>query len=357
MNRTDVLLGRNKLSFSHQGFGNSEQIKVNVSLSDANLVNLVSEFDGSGFIFRDIEKLLPESVVELPNFVNNAEFIPNAIQELQLKFYQADKIKEESYDVLLGAGLPNKKQSINFINTTPNRFLTNQPTRKKTTLKSLEWLYFLNNYKELSTNLTLRVVATLEDNSTNTRNCFSIVNPKNGLYVIDVTPAYIKQRFKTELTGETSVGNKSIVSYTVQVGSFVETFLPISEVRSYYIVPDTINQIQLCFRNRFGVFDNIRLTGTQKLSQEVDYNNFETKSEVSTADTVSFDKLTMQLGDFEQNWLSYLKELTISKTIYIRQSGGYVRLICTTKSLPFFDSSKSIDETSIEFRYSDNENN
>ena len=149
MNRIDVLFGRNNLSLKHQGFGNEKQIKAKVFLADNLLCTLVSEFDGSGFAFRSLEKLLPNSALKFPVFVNNSQFCQNIVQDLRIAFFQENKSDTEEYKVLIGAGVGQKRQSINILVSHPNKFLTNQPMKKKTTLKSLEWLYFLNNFKNI----------------------------------------------------------------------------------------------------------------------------------------------------------------------------------------------------------------
>jgi hypothetical protein len=356
MNRIDVLFGRNNLSLNHQGFGNEKQIKAKVFLADNLLCTLISEFDGSGFVFRSLEKLLPNSALKLPAFVNNSQFCQNIVQDLRIDFFQENKSDTEEYKVLIGAGVGQKRQSINTLVSHPNKFLTNQPMKKKTSLKSSEWLYFLNNYDDPK-RLYIRIVAKLANGSTNTRDAFSILDSKFGVYAIDISPIYIKNRFATELAGETSIGSE-IESYKVQTGIYLANiFFPLSEIREYFITADTSQATHLCFKNSFGVFDNLRLTGGQKKSQELDYNTFENEQTIYTEDVVFYDKLSLQLGEFEQNWLLYLKELPISKMIYLRTGGSYQKLTCTTKSLPFFDSSKPNDETNIEFRFSENETN
>lgn len=353
MKRYDILFGRNKLNFTHEGFGNQKQIKAEISLFDSNVATLISEFDGSQYVFYDVQKLLPGSTVKLPSFINNYEINELAVQHLKIKFSQENsKPVTEEYQVLLGAGVGTRKQSIKLLTSLPNRFLTNQPTRKKTTIKSQEWLYFLNNYEDTITEIVAKVKVVFDDDSEAEKYILSQKKVKNALYAIDVSYRHI---FRETVIPQ----GRYIRSYVISLYNKVEpnTYTQISEEREFQVITPSDSDIHIVFRNSLGTFDPIRLVGNQKQTQEIDYANFENEDGVYTSDVTYNRKISMTLGEFEQNWLNYLQELTISKEIYLRSNGSYQRLVCLTKSLPYFDSGKPTDETNIEFRFAENETN
>ena len=172
------------------------------------------------------------------------------------------------------------------------------------------------------------------------------------MYAIDVSYRHIIR--------ETVVPpGRYIKSYTVSLQNKTapNAYTQITEEREFEVVTPSDSDIHIVFRNSFSTFDPIRLVGNNKQTQEIEHTNFENEDAVYTSDVAYNRKISMTLGEFEQNWLNYLQELTISKEIYLRSNGNYQRLVCLTKSLPYFDSAKPTDETNIEFRFAENETN
>ncbi|HEY1056445.1 MAG TPA: hypothetical protein VGE24_14970 [Emticicia sp.] len=364
MTRYDILLGRNNIIITHAGFNNQQKIKAEVSLNGGRLVTLVSEFANSAYKFYDIEKLLPDSSLELPSFVNNYEAYPEAVQELTFRFFQGQVQNIENYPILLGAGLGKRKQNLSWLTNPLGKFLTHQPANKKTTEQDEEYLYFLNNFNENLANICVRVAAILDDSNIQYFDAILITSPDRQLYSFDVSAVSVRRLFYETFEENEELLGKQVVAYRVQVFNRLEepgdepyNYVPLSEYRYYEIVNYSAKDIYMTFRNSFGVFDTLRLIGNQKQSQVVVHDEFEMDEGVRLADVNFYKKLVVNAGEFEQKWLEYLQELVISKEIYVRTRAGYQRLLCTTKELKFLDTSTPIDEAQLEFRYVENENN
>lgn len=364
MTRYDVLLGRNNLIITHAGFNNQAKIKADVSLNGGHLVTLVSEFSESSYKFYDIEKLLPGSVIEMPSFVNHVEVYPEAVQFITFRFYQGQLESTEDYPILLGAGLGKRKQNLGWITTPVAKFLTHQPVNKKTTIQDEEFLYFLNNFEETIDTLCVRMSCFLDDNTQHFFDAILIENPEKYLYCFDVSSVSVNRLFFAAFEGNEAVAGKTIKAYRVQVckrdtgtGEDPYDYTNLSQIRYYEIVNNSGKDIFLTFRNSFGVFDTLRLVGSQKQSQVVDQSIFETDEGVELSEAGFFRKIVVNAGEFEQNWLEYMQELVISREIYLRTRQGPQRLLCTTKELPYRDDTKIMDEAQFEFRYVENETN
>lgn len=364
MTRYDVLLGRNNIIITHAGFNNQNKIKADISLNGGKLVTLVSEFSSSSYKFFDIEKLLPDSSLELPSFVNHFEAYPEAVQFLTFRFYQEQSENTEDYPILLGAGLGKRKQNIGFLTNPVAKFLTHQPANKKTTDQDEEFLYFLNNFDDELANLCVRIAVTFEDDTQQYFDALLIENPAKNLYCFDVSAISVKRLFYEAFEENLELVAKTIVAYRVQIFNRLEdvgeepfNYVQLSELRYYEIVSNSPKDIYMTFRNSFGTFDNLRLIGNQKQSHINAHNTFETEDGVELADVSFYKKLVVNAGEFEQKWLEYIQELIISKEIYVRTREGYQRLLCTTKEHQYLDTAKANDEAQLEFRYRENETN
>jgi hypothetical protein len=352
-------MGRNRLTFRHDGFGNTKTIFAEFSLDNEPIATAAADHNGSDYRFEDVQKLLPTYIPELPIFVNSIS-VTDPVRELQIKFFQEDKTAFETYKIMLNAGVGRAIQGIRKLNTTPALFLSNQPRLRKTSIENEEHIWFVNNFEGNNSVNYVRITGTYDDNPNlsftyeidfvafldkiygfNLLPYLALTRINNGLSLANKTPGDVLQL-------EVSIWNGPIANQNAE---------RLTEYIEFEVVEPTDDIIRLKFLNSFGVFETVNLRGTYKLSQELDYLSVESEDEFTNEETSYYQKLTLNIGELEQGYLRFLREILISKSVWIFLDNLENRIVPITKTFNYDDSKAAFDTAQLEFRYVFTENN
>ncbi len=338
MTRYDILMGQNFTDLSFEGI-NGEVIstmKCDVSLGSTKLDTLLSEHNGKSYMLYDIQDIIPiGEPIALPVFRNGYAVYSNFVQQLTLKYYNANKNQSVMRKIIPSGAV----EGYNFLRQA-NQFLTTQPAVQKTTFQSSEWLWFLCNYNEAVSEITLKIEAHTAGNQVFLKTISIVEYLKDKLLCVDVSPEYV-------ITQVSEIQKKYLAYYKIW---FEIEGVVVSEKREYHLTNSSAYDVQLIVLNSFGVWDTVSCTAGQTNSKEFDMQLSENRRKVKLESAGWIDKYSFSITDLEQGWLKYLTEVIISRKVYLRDGADLVPIVCTTKNYQEFYNTKVQDEATLEFR-------
>lgn len=256
-----------------------------------------------------------------------------------------------------------KKLGNEFFNTwaqVKGPFLTWQPKVKKITTDMPDHLYWLQNVDAGTIEATVRYTVTYVNGAlVETTTTFDkTVNLKAyELACIPLRP-HIFRIFNN------SIDPKAVLRFTVQVLYATASYA--SEIRTYRQfentsmvaygateAPPTDTPIYLKFLNSFGVWDTVRMYGRVKQSTETEHFSVSYDRRVSLVDIEGFDKLEVNTGALDQNWLRYMKQILYARKIYHITPKGDRELILSPNNLDTFNTLSPNESANFEFRYAE----
>ncbi|MFD0878234.1 hypothetical protein ACFQ1A_28965, partial [Massilia pinisoli] len=240
-------------------------------------------------------------------------------------------------------------------------FLTWQPKVKKLTRDMPDHLYWLQNVDAGTITITVRYVISYINASTlveETKNMDKTISLK--AYEMACIP--LRVNALNPVNGGYSTDY--ILKFTVQVlyaaggyASEIRTYNQFnSSVSQSYQTPDaapTDTPIYIKFLNSFGVWDTLRLYGKIKQSTETEHITASFDRRLGLVDIEGFDKLEVNTGALDQNWLRYMEQLLYSRKIYQITPKGNRELILQSNNLDTFTTLAPNESANFEFRYAE----
>ncbi|MEZ0484303.1 DUF5977 domain-containing protein [Fibrella aquatica] len=250
----------------------------------------------------------------------------------------------------------------NFFDTylaTKRQFLTWQPASKVISDDVLaeEYLYFLVNFTPTPTQIRLKAELTMPDGSLETRQLLTLDNP--ALNSVLSIPAGVAQL---------GLGDEGITSYRIWLTNQDDERL--SEVRTYRIDAEyRPDQRWLLFANSLGGFDTLRLLGQgsetmtakRAITEQDEFGS--TAIDFSSMRVVAVDAedtLTVSTGYFEERgayWVQYLRELMLTRAVYLVTQKGHVPMLLTTNDLMHHEDDSSVISRTLTFKRANLESN
>jgi hypothetical protein len=280
--------------------------------------------------------------------------VNSIIKGAQVYFYDenGDAIGDnEHFTAVLGGIQKEIYPGFNYFTSylpTNKKFLTWQPVSKKVAEEQQEFLFWLH-YKESSA-LHLWVEIHFDDDTKFNYQLFTYLNPKIG-EVFMMPAGYV------QLALATKNPSKNPACYQLYLR---DNTGEISE-RRQYILDNSYNHYTryFLFHNSLGGFDTLRTTGKASLSmaiekevsQKIINHNYDVEEgELFISDVSYNDEYEVSTGFISQTYLSYLKDMLISKAVFMVENGERIPIIIDARSVKLYEEGDSVFYLRFKFR-------
>lgn len=217
------------------------------------------------------------------------------------------------------------------------QFCTWQPREKIFLDGQVDFLYWLNNRTTISGKLTVKYTSYYSDNTS--ANVSVMSDDDVALYDYWCIP--VKQSLL-------AISAKKLKKFSVQI---LEAGNSIAEQWYYMREPWTETPVQLWFKNSFGVWDTITLSGiAEEATTQINAYQYQNRYEVGQVVSSSFQQLKLSTGNMDSAWLYHLNELYMSSEVYVLGKGGFRRLI-KLFTAGIWLKSKIDNSQTLEFRF------
>lgn len=161
------------------------------------------------------------------------------------------------------------------------------------------------------------------------------------------TLAQLKAKIPTVL--KTKTLQYCSICFVAQIGEEREQISPecfYVEDKAYYQDEKTI-----VYQNQYGVYESLRFLGTVAKENEASLESLLNEGEEKNISARFRKKLSLTLGSSQNDIEAITDDLSLSKNIYLIESGKAIALVKDFKNLKSFDSSTVNDSPVFEFKY------
>lgn len=299
--------------------------------------------DEAGEALFYFEELLTDYLKpELPaHSLNSITRAVETIKRAQVYFYDnggSPLGDNEHFLALLGGIQKEVYPGFDYFNTflpDKKKFLTWQPVSKKIAEDQDEYLFFLL-WKNTA---IIKLFAELhyDDDSKQTFEIYSYNTAKVG-------EVYIMPAGFVQLALATKNPAKNVACYQLYLKDNAEE---ISERRQYLIDENYFHFTRFfLFHNSLGGFDTLRTTGKAALSMNIDKEisqrvldkDYEAeKGEMFISDVSYSDEYEVSTGFISLNYLNYLREILISKAVFLIENGVRIPIVLDARSVKIWE--------------------
>ncbi len=342
MDRIELLLGRDIIDISHTGGDSAKVLQAEVQLAGTKLADVFSyHHSEKGFVFYDVQDLLPEFQYPLPEFTGYVQSNVDAIRKLDLIISQEGgySITQSSYILMQAGRSKYLRKGTEYSLRNPIPFLTNQPNFKKCTPFSMEWLFLPMNFgEEKPSQLNLKATAVNAAGELTTVVLHTVPAIANFTILgIDVSPYRVSPNLPSDTLG-----------YYIQV--FDESDDVVSESKYYHLIPDHEEDFTVVFRNSLGTWDTLTLQGNQRRSMAIERTLLSGRLNTSVAEANPKRAIQLRASGLDVRWQIYLQELVLSKEVNLIEN-GYHQLLPTDDQLDYLDSANYTENMEFNFEF------
>ena len=227
-----------------------------------------------------------------------------------------------------------QKEFLSDMLITDKIFLNTSAKTKTVTKEQEENLYFMPTYA--TTSVTVRCKIYYDDSTEETVSLFAYTPGYSLQYQILAIPI----RYNS-IISDLSNSNKEVIAYDVWISDAATTTV-LSEVRSFDLIDENIYSKYLIYQNSYGQFETLHFDGKHRkglsirkiiAQKQLDYNYSVNDGDSFINDVSSKDTLTISTGIKTNAELSAIKDLILSKSVFIIENDALIPMIIDTKSL------------------------